>query len=202
VLGLGTLGEFPLGGGPTRTPVGSANLSWWAPYNEPVRYLRDPRANIALINQFFTTDIIPVVPFPRWFWSLSEPVRQKPFSPAAVYPNFFYQPSPSPFAATGWYDWLSEPVRIRPLLLPDDQPFIFEQLPQPVFLEWFANLSEPVRVKPRLLTGLNMDLGRASFIPLSFKASLNTTEQGDIFLAVLRQYNRARRALVSIFRKK
>jgi hypothetical protein len=83
-----------------------------------------------------------------------------------------------------------------------DQLFIFEQIEPPaISLEWFASLSEPVRLKPRLMAGLNEFLERISFIPISYTASMNTTELGDIFLAVLYQFNRARRALVSIFKK-
>jgi hypothetical protein len=165
MLGLGTLGEFPLGGGPTQAPAGSANLSWWAPYNEPVRFLRDPRANIASINQFFTTGP-PQVSF-LWYNWLSDPIRIKLGLLSSQQQFSAFYPAPSPFVATGWFNWLSEPVR----------------------------------PKPRLMAGLNEFLERISFIPVSFTAKLDVTERGDIFLSVLYQFNRARRALVSIFKK-
>jgi hypothetical protein len=176
------------------------SFSWFESFSEPIV---KSKIGLAASDQQFIAHTSTPSPFVAtgWYRNLEEPVRIKPQLHSSRHPFLFLYPAPSPFVATDWRAWLSEPVRIRLLLQPDDQPFIFEQLPQPVFLEWFASLSEPVRLKPRLMIGLQEFLERISFIPISFTARMNAQEQGDIFLSVLYQFNRARRALVSIFKK-
>lgn len=151
MLGYGTLGQLPLGGRPFGT-ASITSISWFAPLSTPVRYRRDPKANVAVTNQFFAFNPSPLVSF-AWFAGLSTPVRKKPFSPAASYPNFFYQPSPSPFVATGWYMPLSTPVRKKPGLTAALHPAFTTAtgfIPgSATFLQgWYMPLSTPVRFKP------------------------------------------------------
>jgi hypothetical protein len=51
--------------------------------------------------------------------------------------------------ATGWYNWLSEPVRLKPGLRPELQQFLaYQANPTTVTpFAWYASLSEPVRQK-------------------------------------------------------
>ena len=154
MLGLGALGQYPLGGG----PVGAAtttSIGWFVPLSEPVRFKRDPRVAIVLNYQVTAFNPLPIVPF-AWFDALSEPVRQKPRSPAALSPFAFFQPAPSPFVPTGWFEALSEPVRFKPGLKPGLQQFLaYQANPTTVTpFAWFAGLSEPVRKKPGLLPAL------------------------------------------------
>lgn len=87
----------------------------------------------------------------NWFAPLSDPVRVRPRSAAALSPSNFWQPAPSPFTATGWYAALSEPVRQRAGLAATRQQFLASQ-PQPqVSFSWYAQLSLPFRKKPGLL---------------------------------------------------
>ena len=92
----------------------------------------------------------------KWFVSLSIPVRTLPRSPAALSPDYFFDPAPSPFVAYGWRQWLSEPVRLKPGIRVELQSFETQSadfLPHPQnFLEgWFNWFSEPQRFKPLLI---------------------------------------------------
>lgn len=144
--------------------------------------------------------IIETISTDKWFVALSEPKRFLRGLGAHSQQFLFQHPTPSPFVATGWFDWLSEPVRVKPILQPDYHPFLFEQLP-PVIMAWFMALSEPVRLPPRLKEGLQWFLSRIPFIPTSYTASLNTTEQGDIPSFSLYLFNQIKKAFVSIFKR-
>ena len=70
--------------------------------------------------------------------------------------------------ANGWFNWLSEPVRLKPGLKVQDQPFFFYQAnPTTVTpFAWYANLSEPVRQKIGLKVFLQQFETQANnFIP-------------------------------------
>lgn len=90
----------------------------------------------------------------KFMGALSEPQRRLPRSPAALYPNFFFNPAPSPFVATGWYQALSEPQLQKRALRAAAQPFFFMQPLPFVATGWYSPLSEPVRIKPALLRAL------------------------------------------------
>jgi len=155
VLGLGATGQFAIGEVDTGAAAGAEFIGpdkYMQRLSEPVRFLPAVRASA---QQALAFNPQPVVSF-SWFAPLSEPVRQRPRSPAALYPSFFYQPAPSPFVATGWFTPLSEPVRSKPALRTALQSFI-AYVPNPATVTpfaWFRPLSEPVRIKPALARAL------------------------------------------------
>ena len=69
MLGLGALGQYPLGGGPYGTAT-ITDISWFEPYSDPVRYRRVPRAAVAVNNQVTAFNPVPVVSFGWLAWSL------------------------------------------------------------------------------------------------------------------------------------
>ena len=75
MLGFGALGEFPLGGGPFGATT-ATDVPWFEPLSEPRRFLRVPTAAVAVNNQSFAFNPLPIVSF-GWFGLLSEPVRRK-----------------------------------------------------------------------------------------------------------------------------
>jgi hypothetical protein len=135
-----------------------------------LRGTRDARYRVALAASGQFRDVFFDIPFqPSWFEALSEPVRKKPRSPAALSPFGFFQPAPSPFVATGWYANLSIPVRVRPRLREGLQQFLaYQDNPTTVTpFAWYANLSDPVRIKPGLRTSLQQFFtGDTSVIPI------------------------------------
>ena len=169
MLGLGATGQFAIGEVDTGVAAGAEFIGpdkYMQRLSEPVRFLPAVRASA---QQFLAFNPQPVVSF-SWFAPLSEPVRQRPRSPAALYPSFFFQPAPSPFVATGWFAPLSEPVRTKPALRAAQQPFT-AYVPNPTTVTpfaWFAPLSEPVRIKPALARALQQFFATdPSVIPLT-----------------------------------
>jgi hypothetical protein len=147
---------------------------WFAWWSEPVRVKpRLPEGE----QRFFAPDAKPFVTF-GWYAALSEPVRTRWFPPAeqqalafpvqvygaaqsgwsgpppsltrVQYQALAWQPAPDPFVATGWFNWWSEPIRIRPALSAIEQ-HVFEFEPTPIIkIDWYAGFSEPVRTRPAL----------------------------------------------------
>lgn len=152
MLGIGALGQFPIGGGPTPSVVITTYA--FTPLSEPVRFKRDPRAHVALTNQFFSMNPLPRVSF-GWYGSLTLPVRKVPRNPAALSPYHFWHPAPNPFVATGWRANLSEPKRFKKgLHAAYQQPFAFPSGFVPgtsTFIQgWYVPYSEPKRFKKGL----------------------------------------------------
>lgn len=152
MLGIGTLGQFPLGGG----PYGQATITtigWFSPISEPVRFKRPPRAAVAVNNQTLAFNPLPVVSF-GWFDELSEPTRRRKLGL-----SFHEQPvlafNPQPFVSFGWFNELSKPQKLEKPGLKSSyqQTLAFNPAPL-VSFGWFGNLSDPVRVKPRLRESL------------------------------------------------
>src|SRR5882724_327241 len=115
MFGFGATGQFAIGEVDTGVAAGAEFIGpdkYMQRLSEPVRFLPAVRASA---QQALAFNPNPVVSF-SWFEPLSEPVRQRPRSPAALYPSFFFQPEPSPFVATGWFVPLSKPVRTQPAL--------------------------------------------------------------------------------------
>lgn len=98
-----------------------------------------------------------------WHYPWSEPVRIKPGVRAHLHPfetqGTDFIPHPQNLLE-GWYAWLSEPKRFKPLLITSDQPFFFNEPQPPVFdtVNWFKWFSEPVRFKQGLSTQLQQFL--------------------------------------------
>lgn len=161
-----------------------------------LRGTRDRRYRIVQAASGEFRSVFFSIPFqPSWFEALSEPVRKKPRSPAALSPFAFWQPAPSPFVATGWYANLSTPVRIKPGLKASLQPFFTTDtnvIPVSTLMTWFDNLSDPVRIKPGLKASLQDFLAAPSRLlptPTIFGV-LNALETKDTFLAGARVFNR------------
>jgi hypothetical protein len=174
---------------------------WHQPWSEPVRVKIDPRLAIALAasGPFFTPETFGEIIFiSKWFAPFSDPVRIKQGLSAAAQQTLTSQGPINPIVSFGYYNWLSEPVRIKLRTPPGAPDFSFGDERPLVNFSYFNWLSEPVRLKPRLLEGLQEFLERASFIPVSYSASLNVTEQGDFLQAVLYQFNLPITALVDI----
>jgi hypothetical protein len=127
---------------------------WHQPFSEPVRHKIAPQLAVALIASGLA--YVEAAPFAeavtesRWHQPFSEPVRTRWF-PAAEQQTLAWQPAPSPFVATGWFNWLSEPVRAKPRLPEGEQQFIALQPWPDVRIGWYAPLAEPVRVRPKIL---------------------------------------------------
>jgi hypothetical protein len=155
MLGIDALGALALGDVPAGTPETSLPSKWHAPLSEPVRQRIAPTLAVALIASGAT--VPPIAPFPetvtesRWHQPWSEPVVKSRPRLAEAHQQFLaWQPAPSPFVATGWFNWLAEPVRTRPALPAGHRPFLApDPLPR-VSFGWWAALSEPVRVRPAL----------------------------------------------------
>lgn len=149
--GYGPLGQYPLGGGPFGTAT-VATIGWFAPMSEPRRFKRAPQAAVAVNNQFFAFNPLPIVSF-GYFEGLSEPVRKKPGTRAErqQVAAFF----PTPVVSFGWFEELSKPRKLsRPTFHPHGQQWLaFEPLPR-VSFGWFETLSEPKRFKKGLRTDL------------------------------------------------
>jgi hypothetical protein len=188
--GFGSIGQLAIG----QVTIVTAEFfpdKWMQPLSEPVRLRPGLRAGQQQAHFF---DPVPVVSF-SWFEALSEPVRSPPRSPAALYPNFFMQPAPSPFVASGWFMPLSEPVRFRPGLKAALQQF-FTTDPTVIplthgLIPWFAPLNEPVRKLPGL------DAARQQFLaaPSQLRPTPTTTavldalETKDVFLGGIAIFN-------------
>lgn len=189
MLGLGALGQYPLGGGPLGT-VTTESIGWYVQPSEPARSRL--RLNTGA-QQFSAFDTQPFVSF-SWFAALSEPARRLPRSPAAQAPSFFYQPMPSPFVPTGWFQALSEPPRRLPRSPAAQAPFFFYQpMPSPfVPTGWFMALSEPARTRPGLKAMLQQFLAAPSQLRPTPTTTgvLNALETKDTFLAGVSVWNR------------
>src|SRR5262252_1096199 len=93
---------------------------WHQGWSIPVRQARDPRAAIALAASGyfgFPQTTGEIITLDKWFAPWSERNVKTPARLRDGAQQFFaMQPAPDPFVATGWYNWLSEPVRLKPRL--------------------------------------------------------------------------------------
>jgi hypothetical protein len=124
-------------------------------WSEPARPRIPARLAIALVASGVT--FVPAPPFQeivtedRWHQAWSEPiVKRKPRLAEAHQQFLAWQPAPSPFVATGWFNWLSEPVRLKPALPAGGQQFLAPDPKPLVAFSWFDGLTEPVRTRPAL----------------------------------------------------
>lgn len=100
----------------------------------------------------------PIEQFTSWFMPLSEPVRQNRISAASQAPSLFLTEAIFTETVTldKYYQWWSEPVRQRPGLRAQLDPFYFAEpfsQTQPERVDeskWHYPWSEPVRLKPGL----------------------------------------------------
>jgi hypothetical protein len=136
-----------------------------------------------------------------WFAELSTPpVMKKPGLNAAKHQFLAFDPNPIvPF---GWFENLSEPVRIKPGIRPELQQFFAGDTDViPVSrVYWFTPLSEPVRVKPGLKAALQQFLAAPARLlptPTSF-GILDALETKDTFLAGALIWNRATDAEIGV----
>lgn len=165
-VGLGTVGEFAIGEAQSIV-VSVPTLTGWAQQlSQPLHALPGLRASE---QQFLALTPPQVVSF-SWVYPWHDPVvRTKPSLKQALQQVLAFQPSPSPFVATGWYSWLSEPPRlkIKPRLLAGEHPFLaFQPAPSPfVATGWYSPLSEPPRFPRRLVQALQQALAFTSPIP-------------------------------------
>lgn len=168
MLGLAPLGKAPLGGVKDSGTVTVVTIGWFAPWSEPVRYRREPRAAVAVNNQSFAFNPLPVVSF-GWFspQQFSEPKRFKRGLPApeqqAFAANIF------PVVPFSWFNELSKPPTLQKRGLPAGEQAVLAFNPQPfVPFSWYGNLSEPVRHKRGLRAHLQQFYtGDTTVIPTS-----------------------------------
>jgi len=166
MLGIGALGEFPLGGGPFGTAT-ITTIGWYSPISEPVRFLRAPRAAVAINNQTFAFNPIPVVSF-GWFEGLTEPVRGQKLG-LRGYEQQVIAFNSLPVVSFGWFEELSKPRTLekRGIQSGLQQTLAFQPRPF-VSFGWFGNLSDPVRIKPGLRASLQQFLAAdTAAIPIS-----------------------------------
>lgn len=186
MLGLGALGQYPLGGGPYGTAT-ITDISWFEPYSDPVRYRRVPRAAVAVNNQVTAFNPVPVVSF-GWMEELSKPQTLNKRALGASSQQFLaYQANPTTVTPFAWFASLSEPVRVRPALKTSlQQSFTADTTPIPItkVMNWFGNLSEPVRPK----IGLAARLQQFFTAPPQLRPTpatsgvMNALETHDVFL--------------------
>lgn len=201
MLGLGALGQFPLGGGPYGF-VAPTDVKWFAQFSEPVRFKRAPRAAVAINNQTLAFNPQPIVSF-GWFGSLSQPTfRQKPGLPG--YEQQFIALNPNPFVSFGWFAELSKPQKLdRPGLRVSLQQFTSLDtavIPVSRLMQWYANLSDPVRQKVGLKAPLQQAYaGPARLLPNpQITGVMSAVETKDTFLAGAMVWNRAANAEIGV----
>jgi len=201
MLGLGALGQFPLGGGPTGL-VSPTDINWFAPLSIPVRFKRAPRAAVAVNNQTIAFNPVPVVSF-GWFGAMSEPTRRRKFG-LPGYEQQFIALNPRPFVSFGWFEELSKPPTLakrglRPSL---QQFFTTDTAVTPItkLIAWFDWLSDPVRTKPGLKASLQQFLAAPPrLLPTpAISGILDALETKDTFLAGAMIWNRATDAEIGV----
>lgn len=165
MLGLGALGQYPLGAG----PFGSATITtinWFMPLADPVR-LR-PRSPAAIAPWFFYQPAPSPFVATGWYSPLSTPVRFKP-GLAASLQQFLASPDPLPRVSFSWFGELSKPPKLTKAgLNPSEQQFTaYQANPTTVTpFAWFVGLSEPPRFKPGLKAALQQfETQNPGFIP-------------------------------------
>ncbi len=129
---------------------------------EPVRSTVGPGYQIALMASGGVIPPLLITPLIQWNPTFSEPiVKVKVGLRASAHQFIAFYPTPSPFVATGWRAWLSEPVRLKPgfpsqlqQTFTTDAKFLLEH---PDIQRWFNWLAEPVRLK----LGLSVTLQQA-----------------------------------------
>lgn len=192
MLGHGATGQFAIGEVGTGTAEFIGPDKYMRALSEPVRFLQGLKPSE---QQFQAFNPQPFVSF-SWFEALAEPPRALPRSPAALYPNFFFQPAPSPFVATGWFMALSEPARTRPGLLPPRQSFFTNDTSViPLthgLIPWYAPLTEPVRFRSGLAAARQQFLAAPSQLRPNPATSgiINATETKDTMVAGGSIFNR------------
>lgn len=181
---------------------------WGYAWSEPIRL--DLRKNLRTSAQQFLAFQLTKAQQPeqitesRWHQPWSEPVRftidrrlaialaiSGPFNPpyaSQIEPGSSYTP---------WFNWLSEPVRLKPGLRSYLQQFYTTDttaIPVSRLTTWFAPLADPVRVPARLATGAQKEFFYGSTSPIvsfayyenlsepkRFKRGLETNEQRTLF---------------------
>lgn len=137
-------------------PEAVLESKWHQPWSEPVRFppdlgaARQPFYTLGWAGPYPET-----VTYAMWGFAWSEPVRFKPKLIEAAQEPFTFHPTPNPFVAEGWYNWLSEPVREPKRLGPGLNMFYAAPInvtPSVIAMvsEWFPRWLEPVRFKPGL----------------------------------------------------
>jgi len=124
---------------------------WHFPWSEPVRFKQGLAVYLQPSN--VTTDFLkPIVLEDKWHQAWSIPsVLAKPGLSVTQQPVLAYG-SIKPVVSFAYYNWLSEPVRIKPGLRAQYHPFATQDtkfIPSAnIFLQgWYSPLSEPVRFK-------------------------------------------------------
>lgn len=144
------------------------SFGWMEQLSEPVRFppdLRAPRQRDFFAEPFSLTQPEQIL-YSKFAYQWSEPVRFPLRLKTGLHQVLAFQPMPSPFAASGWYQPLTDPVRF-PLRLRAGLN-LFTSLPFPVvpaptsLLEgWFNWWSEPART----LQGLKPWLQQTTAMP-------------------------------------
>lgn len=171
------------------------SFSWYANLADPVRLKVGLHARH---QEFFKYQPAPIIDI-GWFNWLTEPKRFLRGLPPQE--QAFFTLQPNPIISIEWFASLSTPVRLkRGLGTPLQQSLTINPFPLPgaISFGWFVNLSEPKRFKSRLLEADQEFLTRGTFVPTSYTAILDVTEQRDLFLGILSQFNIPLRAYVDI----
>ncbi len=132
-----------------------------------------------------------------WFGRLTEPVRIKRF-PAAEHTQPAFVSLVETLTLDKWFQWLSQPVRVKLGLLPDAQQFLVDTPRPPAVTgtgETSSVFTSIVYVKDLLYPALQepVPIVIVSIVDLT----LNVTETGDIFSGTL-QFGYCPQADVSI----
>ena len=205
LLGFDATGRQALGQ-ITNPPPALVSLAWFIPLAEPVRV---PAALRAAANPVEAATRVPPVPAYSWPIPFAEPVRTRPINPAVYRQDFFMQMAPSPFVATGWRAWLSEPKRFPKGLNSALQPFLtqdtnFIPAVNTLIKAWLAPFSEPIRFKLGLPAGEQQFLAyHPRLVPkpnvTGTMLAIGVTSDGAIFAINVLQSQPAASAKVSIF---
>lgn len=172
--------------------------AWHQPWSEPVRKRVISVALIAASGlTYVPAQNVIIPPESSWHQPWSEPLHPKPGLGAALQRAFTvdtaFVPNPRNLLE-GWYNWLSEPVRIKRGIPAVEQHFFEFEPEPPEFLDipWYNWLAEPVRFPKGLKVYLQRAfIGPDRLLPTpTVFVTLNATEtNNDVFLGAVLVYN-------------
>lgn len=175
------------------TFIGRAvHVGWFGPLSEPARVLTGLKSYLQRDFTFPPVTPSAVIVNNGWFTPLAEPVRRKPLaaSDRQIQPVFPIIPS------YGWFKGWDDFARKKPSVL-GPQFVGFSPSPFIPSYGWYARLTEPVRKKPKVWEGIFEARPPAALVT-TYAASMDATEQGDLFLGLLSRFNAPVVALVDI----
>jgi hypothetical protein len=128
---------------------------WNYPWSEPVRFRPSPLlAADQRADWLGSPPLVEAVLESKWHQPWSEPKRFK-LDLGASRQAFYFANTDSGedlLEPTSWFNWFSEPVRLKPGLLVDDQPFVSFQVIEPMFPNYLLTVRNQI-VRKLTVTG-------------------------------------------------